>query len=90
MTKSNTVISRLHIDDGFVIERTPDAKTPIVLGLTHGGDPFNKHTPIVRIWLSEEQVASIMAHVARRGETGDTFREALAFLQATGIEDDKL
>ena len=82
------IIGRMHIADGFIIERTPDAKTPIVLGLTHGGDPFNLNTPIVRIWLSESQCASIMAHIARRGETGDTYREALAFLQATGIEDE--
>ena len=81
-------IGRMHIDAGFIVERTTDLTTPIVLGLTHGGDPFNVNTPIVRIWLTESQVASIMAHVARRGETGDTYREALAFLQATGIEDD--
>lgn len=84
----NMVIGRMHIKDGFVAERTPDAERPIRIGLSHGGDPFNTHTPVVWCDFTESEFASVVAHVARRGETGDTFREALGFLQATGIEDD--
>jgi hypothetical protein len=80
------VIGRLHMKDGFVAERTQDEGCPIRIGLAHGGDPFNVQTPVVWCNFTEAQFASLMAHVARRGETGETYQEALAFLQHTGIE----
>lgn len=83
------IVGRMHISDGFVAERTHDEERPIRVGLSHGGDPFNHHTPVVWCTFTESEFASLMAHVARRGETGETHKEALAFLQATGIEDDE-
>lgn len=84
--ENKMVIGRLHLHDGFVSERTHDAERPIRIGLSHGGDPFNPHVPVVWCELTEAECASLMAHVARRGETGETYAEALRFLQATGIE----
>lgn len=77
---------RMHHSDGLVSERTPEGH--IRIGLTHGGDPFNRNTPVIWVYFTEETLASMMCHLARRGETGETFREALAFIQATGIEDE--
>jgi hypothetical protein len=88
--ENNMVIGRMSIHDGFVAERTHDIEHPIRIGLSHGGDPLNPHTPIVWCELSESQCASLMAHIAKRGETGDTYREALAFLSASGIEDESV
>lgn len=79
-------IGRMHHSDGLVSERTPEGV--IRIGLTHGGDPFNKNTPVIWFNFTEHTLASMMAHLARRGEHGETFREALAFIQETGIEDD--
>lgn len=85
MENTNMVIGRMHVNKGFVAERTHDAERPIRIGLSHGGDPFNQHTPVVWCEFTESEFASLMAHVARRGETGDTHREALRFLEETGI-----
>jgi len=82
------VIGRMHLQDGLVLERTHDATRPIRLGLTHGGDPFSVHTPVVWFAFTESEFASAVAHAARRGETGAVHAEALTLLQQDSFEDE--
>lgn len=82
------VIGRMQHSGGFVSERTHDSVHPIRIGVTNGGDPFDKDTPVLWFNFTEQAFASMVAHLARRGETGETFREALTLIQETGIEDE--
>lgn len=76
--EQNNVPGRYHAHSGLIAERA-DGK--IVLGVAHGGDPFSKHTPVMRFELTEEMFASIVAHVSQRGETTGNYYAALALLQ---------
>lgn len=76
----NIVVGRLHVKDGFVIERVKPGT--IRLGLAIGGDPFNRHTPVHAIELTDAMFASMVAHVTAEGETGRSFRAALEMISA--------
>jgi hypothetical protein len=81
------VIGRMHLKDGLVCER--QASGGIRLGVTHGGDPFNEHTPVLWFDFTEEAFASMVAHASRRGESGMTFSEALVLLQTEPLVSDQ-
>lgn len=73
------ISGRMHLRDGLVLQRAADGT--IEIGLALGGDPHNEHTRVVVFTFTEFEFASAVAHAARRGETGETFREALALIQ---------
>ena len=59
-------MSKFHLAGGLYFERVADAVT-----IEH---PSND------VMVDIEGIASVMAHLSKRGETGETYREALAFL----------
>lgn len=81
-------IGEMHISDGFTVRRVSD------FGAARDGQPIafelrlyaaGGHVEgglLARALLTESMMASVMASLSRRGESGETHREALAFLRA--------
>lgn len=63
-----------HLKDGFCFERMVDGR--IALRVEKEG------AVIAETIVDESGFASVVASVSKRGETGETYREALAFLEA--------
>ena len=70
-----------HARDGVIFKR--DAGGGVVI--SKAGAEFGDREIILD--LTGPAWASIVAHVSARGETGDTYREALEFHEATGTTD---
>lgn len=81
-----------HISDGFTIQRIES------VGFEKDGQPYAfvlrvyscgghpEGALLAQTFLTESQLASVMATCSRRGESGETWREALTFLEATPAE----
>ena len=86
----NFKLGEFHISDGFTIRRVEG------FGLAADGQPITHELRLyscgghvegvllARALLTESTLASIFASASRRGESGSTYRDALAFLQAEG------
>lgn len=83
-------LGEFHISDGFTIRRVEG------FGLASDGQPITHELRLysasghvegvllARTLLTESMLASVVASMSRRRESGETHREALAFLQAEG------
>lgn len=66
-----------YVKDGLALERTERGIEIRV----RGSATFTEDFEVV---LTDSEFASVVAHASRRGETGDTYREALDFLEREG------
>lgn len=76
-----------HANNGFTFRRVEgfgratDGQPIAIEARVYAAGGHEEGALLERMLLTESELASIVAHLSRRGETGDTFREALAFIQ---------
>lgn len=78
-------MSKIHAREGFCFERTADGSVRVQKVLYgKSPSPVDPNAQSVEVVLSEATIpanewASVVAHVSRAGESGETFQAALHF-----------
>jgi hypothetical protein len=70
-----------HLREGFFFERQPDGSVRIVYAPPPHNEPLNV---LAEITVPPNEFASVMASVSSRGETSETWTEAVEYLTGKG------